>query len=90
MAQGIATAPVLYAAHRFPGLVWPLVKRKFSAPGDADCAVAAVAAAGGVALTRRLAIAHGQLALAAISELRDSPARTALAALVGTVVTRTR
>ncbi len=87
ITQGLATAPVLYAAHRFPAL-GPLLARKFDAPGDVDAALELVAAADGMALTRRLAVAHGQLALNALECLAPSPARTALAALVSTVLNR--
>jgi geranylgeranyl pyrophosphate synthase len=86
---GLATAPVLYAAHRFPALL-PLIDRKFDAPGDVEAAVKGVEAADGLALTRMLAIAHGNMALAAIKPLAPSPARTALAALVQRVLSRDR
>ena len=87
--QGLATAPLLYAAGRFPALL-ALIDRKFEAPGDVDAAVAAVASASGVALTHQLAAAHGAMALRALEELRPSPARTALAALVARVLSRER
>jgi geranylgeranyl pyrophosphate synthase len=89
ISSGLATAPVLYAAARFPALL-PLVQRKFEMSGDVDAALQAVRAADGMALTRRLALAHGQLALDAIAGLADSPARTALAALVSKVLNRSR
>ena len=88
ITQGLATAPVLYAVHKFPSLL-PLLQRKFELPGDVDAAIQAVTAADGMALTRRLAFAHGQLALDSISGLAASPARTALAALVSLVLNRT-
>ncbi len=87
--QGLATAPVLFAAHRFPSLL-PLIERKFSSPGDIDAAVTAVSAADGVALTRKLAVAHAQMALSSIHSLSESPAKTALAALASRVLNRTR
>ena len=52
--------------------------------------VVGIEAAGGMVLTRQLAMAHGQMALAAIVPLADSPARTALAAMVVKVLNRTR
>jgi len=85
--QGLATAPVLFAARRFPALL-PCIERKFEAPGDVDMAVRLVADAGGLAATRRLAVAHGQLALDALTALSPGPARTALAALVAAVLQR--
>jgi geranylgeranyl pyrophosphate synthase len=87
--SGLATAPVLFAAQRFPVLL-PLIDRKFEGPGDVEDALKMVAAADGLTATRRLAIAHGQLALNAIASLHPSPARTAMAAIVSRVLSRTR
>ncbi len=78
---------MLYAALRYPALL-PLLQRKFELPGDVDQAVKGIQASGGMALTRRLALAHGQLALQAIAPLADSPARTALASMVSKVLSR--
>lgn len=89
LKAGIATAPVLFAAQRFPTLL-PLIQRKFASPGDVDAVLQFVAAADGITATRRLAIAHGQQALRALATLSDSPARTALAALVHRVLSRDR
>lgn len=89
IAQGLVTAPVLFAAQQYPVLL-PIMERKFGAPGDVDTALRFVSAADGLAATRRLAIAHGQLALNAIAQLGPSPARSALAALVVRVLTRNR
>jgi hexaprenyl-diphosphate synthase len=90
LKAGLATAPVLFAAERFPDGVLPLIERKFGGPGDVESAVRLVAAADGLAATRRLAVAHGQLALDALSVLAPSAERTALAALVSVVLGRTR
>lgn len=87
MKQGLATAPVLFAAHKFPTLL-PIIERKFESPGDVDAALQFVQAADGLRATRRLAIAHGQMALRAIETLEPSPARTALAALILRVLSR--
>lgn len=87
IAQGLATAPVLFAAQRFPVLL-PVIERKFEAPGDVDLVLKYVAAADGITATRRLAVAHAQCALDAISELQPGAARTALAALVTKVINR--
>jgi geranylgeranyl pyrophosphate synthase len=89
ITQGLATAPVLFAAHRYPNLL-PIIQRKFEVPGDVDMAVKGIQAAGGMALTRKLAVAHGQLALDAIKPLVDSPARTALASMVSKILSRSR
>lgn len=89
ITQGLATAPVLFAAHRYPNLL-PIIQRKFEVPGDVDMAVKGIQAAGGMALTRKLAVAHGQLALDALKPLADSPARTALASMVSKILSRSR
>jgi geranylgeranyl pyrophosphate synthase len=87
LKAGLATAPVLFAAQKFPSLL-KLIERKFEAPGDVDTALEHVHAANGLASTRRLALAHGQMAVDALNELSPSPARTALAALVTKVLNR--
>lgn len=87
MKAGLATAPVLFAAQRYPALL-KLIERKFEAPGDVGVALQHVHDADGIAATRRLATAHGQMALDALDELVPSPARTALAALVERVLER--
>lgn len=87
MRLGLATAPVLFAAQRYPVLL-PIIERKFDAPGDIETALKCVAAADGLTATRRLAVAHGQMAVDALSTLRPSAARTALASLVTRVLSR--
>lgn len=87
LKQGLATGPVLFAAQRYPTLI-PIIQRKFESPGDVDAALRFVTAADGLTATRRLAIAHGQLALDALQDLRPSAARTGLAALVSKVLSR--
>jgi geranylgeranyl pyrophosphate synthase len=89
LQQGLATAPVLFAAQVHPTLL-PLIERKFETPGDVDAAVKMVSLANGTHSTRVLAIAHGQMALEAIAVLEPSLARTALASLVSKVITRTK
>lgn len=86
---GLATAPVLFAAQRFPVLL-PLIERKFGGAGDVESALKMVAAADGLTATRRLAIAHGQEALNALAVLAPSREREALAALVSRVLSRSR
>jgi len=88
--SGLATAPVLFAAQQFPALLLPLIQRKFEGSGDVESALQLIADADGLAATRRLAIAHGQMALDALDVLAPSPARTALAALVSRVLDRER
>lgn len=87
LRSGLATAPVLFAAQQYPALI-PIMERKFEAPGDVDATLKFVYAAEGLKATRRLAVAHGQMALDALEALADSPAKTALAALVTKVLNR--
>lgn len=90
LKQGLSTAPVLFAASQYPATLLPLMERKFDRPGDVDAAVRCVAESDGMASTRRLAVAHGQRALEVLQVLRPSPERTALAAMVTKVLSRTR
>lgn len=87
LKQGLATAPVLFASQENPALL-ELIARKFDGADDVAVARESVVEFDGVERTRRLAYAHGQLALDALSTLPDSPHRTALAALVTRVVNR--
>lgn len=85
--QGIATAPVLFASQDFPSVL-TLIERKFEAPGDVESAVDLVQRADGLQRTRALAIAHAQLALTALDDIRPSEYRTALAGLASRIVQR--
>ena len=89
LKQGLATAPVLFASQRHPGLL-KLIERKFEGSGDVAHACECVQRAHGLDATRHLAFAHGQEALRALEVLADSPYRTALASLVTRVVNRLR
>lgn len=87
LRQGLATAPVLFAASGHPNMA-TLIGRKFEAPGDIDEACRAVTASSGVEKTRLLALEHAQLALDAVAAWAPSPERDALAAVVTRVVER--
>ncbi|KAH9271520.1 hypothetical protein BASA83_006375 [Batrachochytrium salamandrivorans] len=84
---GLATAPVLYAAHQFPEL-YPLIERKFESKGDVELALDLVHKSNGVSQTRDLAAAYCQEAISAISSLPPSLAQTALIQLTQAVLTR--
>ncbi|OAJ36872.1 hypothetical protein BDEG_20984 [Batrachochytrium dendrobatidis JEL423] len=84
---GLATAPVLYAAAKFPEL-YPLIERKFEKKGDAELALKLVHESNGVAQTRDLARAYCQEAISAISAFPPSLAQTALIQLTQAVITR--
>lgn len=89
MKQGIATAPVLFASEEYPDVI-KLIERKFEAPGDVEAGAEFVEKSNGVDRTRKLAYAHTQCALDAISELEPSKYRTALASLACELMDRTK
>ncbi|TPX39284.1 hypothetical protein SeLEV6574_g07330 [Synchytrium endobioticum] len=86
---GLATAPVLYAAEEYREL-WPLIKRQFGLPGDAELALKLVHQSMGIKRTRSLAASYCQYAIDAISELPPSSAQLALIQLTQAVLTRKR
>ncbi|KAF9365435.1 coq1 putative hexaprenyl diphosphate synthase [Mortierella sp. NVP85] len=84
---GLATAPVLFAWEEYPEL-GKLIKRNFDQEGDVETAWNLVLKSQGIAQTRRLAQIHCQKAVAAISQLPDSQAKTALIQLTEKVIDR--
>ena len=89
LSLGLATAPVLYAAEKYPEL-YPLIERKFSEAGDVELARDRVLNSDGIAKTRNLATLYCQEAIKAISILPKSLAHTALVQLTESVITRTK
>jgi len=87
LRQGIATAPVLYAAEEYPEL-YEMIERKFNKPGDVETAVELIHKARGLEKTRELAVACCANALAAVMQLPESDARAALIRLVHKVLYR--
>lgn len=78
LKQGIATAPTLFAAKEEPSLL-PLIKRKFSVPGDLDHALAIVGTTDAIRRATDLALVQAELAQKAIiHQLPATPARDAL------------
>ncbi|KAG0257174.1 coq1 putative hexaprenyl diphosphate synthase [Mortierella polycephala] len=84
---GLATAPVLFAWEEYPEL-GKLIKRNFDQQGDVEMAWDLVLKSQGLAQTRKLAQIHCQRAIAAISQLPDSLAKTALIQLTEKVLDR--
>ncbi|KAF8926843.1 coq1 putative hexaprenyl diphosphate synthase [Dissophora ornata] len=84
---GLATAPVLFAWEEYPEL-GKLIKRNFDREGDVETAWSLVLKSQGLAQTRMLAQSHCQKAIAAISQLPDSQAKTALIQLTEKVLDR--
>jgi geranyl diphosphate synthase len=68
LREGIATAPVLFAAEEFPDLR-NLIGRRFKSEGDVERAAAWVKQSRGIEETKRLARAHAAEAVAAIDAL---------------------
>ncbi|KAF9996027.1 coq1 putative hexaprenyl diphosphate synthase [Entomortierella chlamydospora] len=84
---GLATAPVLFAWEEYPEL-GKLIKRNFDREGDVETAWNLVLKSQGLAQTRKLAQIHCQRAIAAISLLPDSQAKSALIQLTEKVLDR--
>lgn len=84
---GLATAPVLFAWEEFPEL-GKLIKRNFNQEGDVETAWKLVLKSQGLEQTRRLAQIHCQRAIAAVNQLPDSQAKTALIQLTEKVLDR--
>ncbi|KNC47200.1 uncharacterized protein AMSG_11778, partial [Thecamonas trahens ATCC 50062] len=82
---GLATAPVLFAAHTYPELN-ELMERSFEGEGDAYRARELVWKSNGLEQTKSLALDHASHAIAAICNLPDSPAREALVNLAHKVI----
>ena len=73
LREGIATAPVLFAAEEFPGLR-DLIGRRFKQEGDVDQAAAWVKQSQGIEKTKHLAQQHAAEAAAAIDALPPADA----------------
>ncbi|KAF9359325.1 coq1 putative hexaprenyl diphosphate synthase [Mortierella sp. AD094] len=84
---GLATAPVLFAWEEYPEL-GKLIKRNFDREGDVETAWNLVLKSQGLAQTRKLAQIHCQKAIAAVSLLPDSQAKSALIQLTEKVLDR--
>ncbi|KAJ3299500.1 coq1 putative hexaprenyl diphosphate synthase [Borealophlyctis nickersoniae] len=84
---GLATAPVLYAAEKFPEL-YPLIERKFDRKGDVEEALRCVFESDSILRTKQLAASYCQEAVSAISQLPPSPAQAALIQLTHAVMSR--
>jgi len=87
LKQGMSTLPTLIASNEFPALS-VLMKRKFKQDGDVETAVEFVNKANGIERSRVIADEFGAHAVAAVLQLRDSPARGALISLVQRVLRR--
>ena len=87
---GLATAPILFAAEKYPAELSPLIDRKFRDEGDVELAVDYVRRSDGIERTKDLAQVHVEIAIESISGLESSAYRDSLIHLVHKVVDRTR
>jgi len=87
MAEGHATAPVLYANEEFPELA-DLIRRKFKSEGDVARALELTMASDAMQRTRDLATSHAQKAADALGVLPPSAARDGLLRLCADVLNR--
>ena len=86
---GLATAPILFAWKERPEL-GELISRKFKEPGDVELARLAVDQCNGVEQTRKMAQEYCMKALGNLRVLPESDARSALALLTNSILTRTK
>eukprot|EP00898_Chlorokybus_atmophyticus_P001102 jgi/Chlat1/1993/Chrsp158S02295 len=66
--EGIATAPVIFAAEQIPALQ-PMVTRRFKHDGDVGQALAMVERSNGIERAQQLAVQHARLAAEAVASL---------------------
>ncbi|XP_052803456.1 all trans-polyprenyl-diphosphate synthase PDSS1-like [Mya arenaria] len=84
---GLATAPVLFAAKKFPELN-AMIMRRFSEKGDVETARELVAQSDGIEQTRQLAHEHSAEAVRQIRTLTESRYVTGLEMLANIVLSR--
>lgn len=84
LKSGLATAPVLFAAERYPALT-KLVQRRFKNEGDVEQARLWVADSDGIEQARELAARHAEQARAALDAFPPTDCPHALRARAGLV-----
>ena len=84
---GLATAPVLFAAEKFPELN-EMIGRRFEEEGDVERAFQLVQESGGLEETRELAKKHCEAAIAALEHFTDSEYKAALVDMCDKVLNR--
>eukprot|EP00980_Cylindrotheca_fusiformis_P006307 scaffold1352_cov144-Cylindrotheca_fusiformis.AAC.13 len=89
LKAGLATAPVMFSATRYPELE-AMIDRKFSKDGDVERAQELVFESDGLEQTKHLARLHAEIAMEALLELEGSVYRDALINLAHKVVSRTK
>jgi len=89
--SGVATAPVLFAAQRYPEELQHLIQRKFKQTGDIELVMSFIQKSGSLQQTKQLAHVHAELAIDAVmEEFNESIYRDALVHLAYKIVDRTR
>lgn len=89
LRQGVITAPVLFAADKFPHLAHPIIQRGCSTEEDIETMLDLVQQADGIEKTRQLAQSHAQRAVQAIVDtFPPSPYRSGLVNLADFVLRR--
>jgi len=89
LAQGVVTAPVLFAAETYPELR-TIIDRKFAEHGDVDRALKYIDDSDALQRTKQLAHKHCCHAVAALLRLPDTDARAALIRFTEAILHRTR
>jgi len=84
---GLATAPVLFAAEKFPELN-VMIGRRFSQEGDVERAFQLVGDSGGLQETKNLAMRRCEAAVASLEDFVSSPYKLALVDLCDKVINR--
>ena len=84
---GLATAPVLFAAEKFPQLN-EMIGRRFETKGDVERAFQLVQESGGLEETRQLARKHCDAAILALEHFADSKYKAALVEMCDKVLNR--
>ncbi|XP_046454606.1 all trans-polyprenyl-diphosphate synthase PDSS1-like isoform X2 [Daphnia pulex] len=72
LTQGLANAPVLFAAQQFPELN-PMIARRFKEPGDVETAFQLILQSDGMNKTKELATEYCDDAVKQIAQLSSSP-----------------
>ena len=84
---GIATAPVLFAAERFPEME-TLISRRFAKEGDVEKAFEMVLRSDGMEETKVLAKKYADAAVHSIKILKESESKQGLYKLLDAVIDR--
>merc|ERR1712183_74524 len=84
---GLATAPVLFAAEKFPELN-TMIGRRFSEAGDVETAFQLVRESGGLQETKNLARRRCETAVASLEHFADSEYKAALVDMCDKVLNR--